>query len=666
MGKLQGLNGKKAVGRCGGFDHGEYEYISNTSIALNTCMAQGLSLFEFGVKGSMFGSPSIGWNNSSKIIDESWTGMGLDCQLADKTPLRVDYRTTVPGALYTVQGNRFGWDWSVPGSPGSIVLLENNKECANKMDILDCGQIFYAKTPMGPVVFSFSQPLEKLESISWEHWRFNFKNPGVTIMVTPLLSEDDIPDEKSLKNWIGITENPPLYCSETFDKSDDGILIQSNFTSFDESSTDYAPLPPTSLLASNNRGLSSSNDHEVLLQTIHGPFAVVKDSGGSYEQNLNTKWMGASLQATTLNIDINEKLPFELAYAGDATWDENSVMDKFLSWRLWAQVHSLLSQDMKDELIKRVPIPTKEDFSDSLMTRLEPISQQKWKLDKTIFTVFDEDSAASYDIDWYNGLTLSGLRRAGDCSDEEVASQAKSLAKEIKIDRQDMIAYYSIFSDWALGAPWTDARGEVFNFDCAHNGLEGILAEREFCLWEGDNDGAAYMEYLAAKMSLIFVISEVPCATNIGEGTSYGTQVIYEGRFGVNVLIKGRAPYNLAGDFPEFSALLKNHGPFEKLKQQSADYLEEGTRYQDWLAFYVGEECAAELRKGKDEVGAEGFEGNQEAREQASVFYHVSPNMSLRLMILEESPKAIEDSYKLELPLLARIYCQAGMRLKED
>lgn len=253
--------------------------------------------------------------------------------------------------------------------------------------------------------------------------------------------------------------------------------------------------------------------------------------------------------------------------------------------------------------------------------------------------------------------------RAAECDDHEIQNAAKKLAKEIKATRSNMISYYSIFNDWALGAAWTDARGELFNFDCAHNGLEGILAERKFRLWEGDVEGANYMEYLAAKMAPIFVTDGFAFGADNKGRLSYGPSHLYEWKFGSDTTSKNKGPYNLAGDFPEFSALLKKHGPLELLKKQAEDYAQEGLRYDDWLAFYIGKEHADYLRQGKHLIEKFGIEGKQEAREQASTFYLVSPIISLRLLILDESPNSIIESFKTELPLLAKIQCQAGLKL---
>ena len=73
--------------------------------------------------------------------------------------------------------------------------------------------------------------------------------------------------------------------------------------------------------------------------------------------------------------------------------------------------------------------------------------------------LFDYAGDVSYDADWYNGLTLSGLEHAARCADESVAAPARELARGVRAERAKMLAYYEIYNDWSLGTAWTDPRG---------------------------------------------------------------------------------------------------------------------------------------------------------------------------------------------------------------
>jgi hypothetical protein len=661
MTQIDGLNGRTSVGRCGGFSHGDHARLENTSVGLNTCVVHGLNLFAFGENGALIGAPAVGWEHSVTLIDRSWTGMALNCSVPDADALRIDYRTTLPGVLYTAGGTHFGWDWAVSGSPLSIVRLPGQVESGNRGDWADCGQVFLARTKRGAVLFSCNQPVEKLETISYEHWRLSFSGPGARIMVTPLLDDGDVPlTDEAVARWIAVTEQPPLYCAESFETTDGGVVIASSFSDTTATAPALAPLPPTSVQAGAANGLQALPPHNILLQTVFGPYALADHGSGSIRRRIDTRWMEAVVEPTRDVGDVPDPLPLELAYAGDASWDEKSAMDRLLAWRLWAALYPVLPQNLQAELKRRVPLPDAAAFRAALMERREPVTGRTWLMDSSIFSLPESSSDASYDVDWYSGLTLSGLRRAGECVDPDVADRARALAASVKDARRGMVAYYEIFNDWALGAAWTDARGELFNFDCAHNGMEGLLAERRFRQWEGNDAGAEYMTYLVARMAAVFVVRGFPFGAQKQEA-HYGPSHIYEWRRGHDTTGKSRGPYNLAGEFPEFAALLKRHGPLHQLQQQADDYARARVRYDDWLAFYVGNELAASIR----DAGADGTStGRQEAREQAGVFYHVSPDTALRLWILEEDPDAVEALYTAPMPLAAHLLCRAGFRLR--
>lgn len=662
MAFLPGLNSKTSCGRCGAYSHGTHKYIANTTLGLNTCVANGLSLHTFGNPSYLIGEPATGWQIHTTVIDRSWTGMALRCESEGMTSaFRLDYRTTLPGPLYTLEGTAFGWDWSVPASPGSIEILPTRERRENTGTHSGMGQIFAACTDGAPVLFIASQSIARLETISWEHWRFAFEEPGARLMIVPLLSKKDVPRTNELcARWIQLVTNPPCYCEEQFSRSDELIAIRSTFTDPDANVTPLAPLPTIAAVAGESRGLQTLPATNELLETVHGVYAVTDQAEGYYDRTVNMRWIRARIEPMCSSISEDE-LPFELAYAGDQSWDESTVMDIMLSWRLWGQRWRVLPESMKQTLLQRVSLPEAAAFDAILMERTEPVTGRSWLMDRTIFSHHNQPSEASYDVDWYSGLTLSGLRRACECGDETIESKARALAAAVRTSRSSMAAYYEIFNDWALGVSWTDARAELFNFDCGHNGLEGILAEAKFRAWEEDADGAAFMEYLAARAAPIFCLQRLAHGIkNPSDEKVYGVQYLDEWFLGGGVTQTMRAPYNHAGDFPEFAALLRLHGPVDTIAQQAKDYQADGARYRDWLAFYVGEEPARKLR------AKEAVEGNQEVREQASVFYSVAPDTAMRLWVLDQDPKAVQALYTEPMPLVERILCEARYKLVID
>jgi len=58
-------------------------------------------------------------------------------------------------------------------------------------------------------------------------------------------------------------------------------------------------------------------------------------------------------------------------------------------------------------------------------------------------------------------------------------------------------------------------------------------------------------------------------------------------------------------------------------------------------------------------------QGDQEAREQAAVFYSVAPEVALRLWALGEDPRRIEARWQQPLGLAEQLLLRSGMRLEE-
>lgn len=653
-----GLNESTSVGRFGRFR----EDAGNANLGLNTCSVHGAMLFSYGRSARPIGAPALGREFSVLQDEESWTGRSMITKSDDRT-FRTDFRITLPGPLYSVAGTKWGFDWALTSSPTHIVPLPEGEEAHAWKTLTHLPRLFLARISAGSVLVVTSQPAASLEIITHEHWWFSFDHPNARIMLVPLLDEEDAPrSSEEAQIWLDLVERPPLHCVERFEISDDRVTVHSQFTDAIGNPSSVAPLPPISALLGEERGLQELPESTVLLKTVHGPYSVVK--GNETSRSIRMDWSRARARATRPVSGSLSPLPTELAFAGDWTWDESSPMDRLMSMRIWAPRADLVSDAMWSEIKRRVPVPSADEFRKSLVRYTEPATDRTWAKDDGLFAHCGE---VSYDADWYNGLTLSGLRRAGECADATLKADARKLAIELQAERQEMVAYYEIFNDWALGASWTDPRGELFNLDCAHNGVEGILAEAAFREWEGDTSGRDMALYLAARAAPIFVAADrwVEYLESVGglkkpvEGEALGMNHFLEWGGGDKVTSSQYRSYVSAGDFPEFCALLRDYGPIEKLRRL-ADALRTDKRklYKDWLVTSAGPKRAQELRAGADQANV-----MQGLREQCGVFYFVSPDTALRLWVLGEDPDDVEQMYEVPMPLAPQLLCRAGVKL---
>jgi hypothetical protein len=118
-----------------------------------------------------------------------------------------------------------------------------------------------------------------------------------------------------------------------------------------------------------------------------------------------------------------------------------------------------------------------------------------------------------------------------------------------------------------------------------------------------------------------------------------------------------KMPYCLAGHFPEFSALLKQHGPLGQLRRlvrNLENHFPE--RYCHWIEFYIG--------RGYRRRWVE--QNDQEARVQAAVFYDLAPEVCLRARVLGECPVKIESGYRPRFNLADQLLLRSNMDLKEN
>ena len=650
----QGLNSATSIGRCGQFLKG----VGDRTIGLPTAVLHDETLFTWGRNGTPVGRAYAGERVLSELKHRSWTGLTIAVE-GDAARYDLHARTTLPGIMYELKGQTFAYDWAMPSSPLELESLPDGQLRKGWQTITDLPQLLLIQTKDAPILLVCSAQPESVEIISHEHWRFRFAQAGERIMFVPLLDADDAPrSAAAAQDWLTLMAAPPLVCAESYECHDKRVRITAAYTGVDGKAAACAPLPPVQPLAAHHGLVELPEQHRVLCKTVFGPFSVC--TGSAYTYSIAMDWAEAKIVPQNASLAQDGELPFELAYAGDASWDETEPMDQLLSYRIWAPLAGAMAPQLWEALKQRVALPTPEAFKKHVAIYTEPVSGLQWAKDNNLFGQCGE---VSYDTDWYTGLTLSGLRRAADCSDATIAKEAAELAASIADERALMINYYSIFSDWALAAAWTDVRGVLQNYDCAHNGLEGILAEMHFCRASGDQAGADHACYLAARAAQVFIaMMELPYyrQPEKGDEAGIGFASVDEWRETHPIMLDGKSQYHLAGDFPEFCALLKCYGPLERLRAYAEVQRQSVTaRYQDWLAHYVGAEKAAKIRNNSNDMGF-----TQEAREQAAIFYSVASDVAMRLWILEEDPASVESMWDVVLPLAYQIQCRGQFALK--
>jgi hypothetical protein len=648
-----GLDETTAVGRVGAYRAGVW----TECVQVGTVIAHGHEFFRHGDPTSDLLSVPVGPNYSRRILSNSWTGRSLR-YTGDHGTVDVHLRATLPGPLFADFGRTLALRWSFGAAPDHVEDIVAGRRF-REFALDDLGQVLLLTGPRPPMLLVASRPIRQYRVISHEHLWLTFDGAGAYVLWVPLLDEADIPrDREKLDLWLRLAAAPPVACEEHYEIAGDTVRIRERFTSLDDRAPQVAPLPPIPALVGDRGRIQSLPAGTMLCKCLLGPYAVV--DGDSFDWTIDTTWMRGRVAATRkIEGKLAENLspvPQELVYAGDVSWEPDSPMDRLLSLRVYAQLAGAMPPALWARIKPMVTPPTPAAFRESLLVLDEPFTGRRWAKDKSIFA---ERNEVSFDSDWYNGLTLSGMWRGINCADEDIAQASRRLAAVVKQQREWMAEYMWIFHDWGLASSWTDPRGELVDFDCSHNGLEGLLAEMNMRRLDGNAAGADRMQYLAAKMSLIFLANfylpdwarPVGYVRSDEGGQHLGVCALYERRGVVVQSAATRAPYPLAGNWPEFSWLLRRHGPMDQIRQMADTWKHRHPeRYADWDFFST---------RGRHDAAASWRQGH---RTQNGVFYHVAPEICTRLWVLDEDPDEVEGMYKTPVSLAEQLWCRSAAK----
>lgn len=634
-----------------------------------------------------------------RTTGHSWTGVTEEYALlsdAGTQPyLDVHLRSTLPAPLLVPRGPRSRMlRLHFPGTTCPRDNASLTSDLRWGPDETDCpgdDQAFLLRSRTTPFLLVASAPLRRVQTICHRHLELQFEEDSPRILLVPIL---DPSDEGSLRanldRWLALVAAPPIEISESFEEDREAgtLRVEQRITGLDTEPPAFGVLPPFAALMAEVEPAETAlvrPDPLVihrLLTTNLGPYSVVEaptDPEGAariHGYTIETAWMNSSIvPRRTIEADSPlAPVPDELTYAGDWTWDPSCPMDQLLSLRTWGNLLQAIPEPRRTELLEILEVPEPGAFRKSLMAVTEPISGHTWMKDNYLF--HQKGKHVAFDTDWYNGLCLSGLQRATSCGEPQIEADARALASDCRKEREALIAYFTIFHDWQISIASMETHFPFLNTDCAHNGLEGLLAEAKLRDAEGDPTGAAFVRYLAAK-SAMAIVSAIYLPRWIdernpdfirqpqpGEGWTnsqpdprlFGALTVgpHSGILPVTPATKN--PYQFAGHFPEYTALIKAHGPLEQFREITQIWEAEfPKRYSDWITHYTGENWERRFTEQYD----------QEARIQAPVFYALAPEVCLRLWIFEEDPAEIEARFEPQpINLAEQVLLRASFELR--
>lgn len=653
----EGLSDKTSTGRAGSFRGRRAEAMLHS-----TTVARFVTLHTPGHASQALGGPELPPSYTLTKTEPSWTGVRYEFEWGKEDGLRVELRTTLPGMLMVPKGRTLRLRFAFGNAPDAVIDLEKNRRLSyfnNKRT----GRTLLLVGGKTPSLLAIQSIPKRWTVLSHEHLELEFDRPGVPVLYAPLLDELEKPPGKGMKAAVeilrGILVTPPLHCREEFEVKGRWVRIRQTFTDEDGRPASYAPVPPLwSILGSEGRLIKLPRSRH-LMWTLTGPLKYVE--GPSWEARIDSSWMDARVEAAREVKGNLPEPPKELSYAGDVTWDPNSPMDSLISLNTWAPLAGIAPEKVWRKVRKHLHVTSPSQLRRSLIEVDEPFLGRTYMKDRTIF---DGRGEVSYDTDWYNGRMLAGMFRALRCTDGGIRKKAERLVRETKPERSALQAYMETAHDWALGVSWTDPRGEVWDLDCSHLGLGGVMAESKMRDWEGDAEGAGFSRYLAAKMAVAFIAAyplgdlcrETGFLARRDEGLQLGPRGFRE-RQGASLTTPSiRSLGAIPPDFPEFLALMKKHGRVEGWRKMAEIWEREfPERYEDWLVFYTGRTKDRAVKSGR-----------QEERLQAAVHYHLAPEIAVRLLLLEQDPDRIEALYGRPPSLAETLWLRSGLRLVTD
>ncbi|MEE9405204.1 MAG: hypothetical protein V3V20_09945 [Algisphaera sp.] len=589
--------------------------------------------------------------------DRSWTGRTTTWTWEGGGCV-ADLRTTLPGPRFSMLGTALSFRWLGGCDASEIESLTDDARWDLKgVPELAGRRLLLARKAKTNTMFLvvLSGPITGIEITSHAHWTVRASAPGAKVLIAHLAHENDVPRDPSRQAaWLDLIDAPPLQACETLVDRPEGLQLGQQFAD-----AAWAPLPPgwAAWVGASQSGQSQAGqagEADALLavssKTLHllnlpaGPYVLAP--GDTWAGTVATGWMNATLKPTGSVAEATE-LPEELAYPGDNSWRPDSApLDRMMMLRVWAPLWDALDLATQTELRPFLEPPSAQAFRESLVHVEEPTLGRSWAKDALLF---EEVGDVAYDPDWYNGLTLSGLARGATCAEAGLAQTCRTLAKALKPDRAALVAYFAVFSDWAMGATWTDARGVFVNANCLLNGMEGLLAERQLRQLEGDEPGAQEVTQLVVRTAITYLAlhAQVDHARRMGwvaddqGGPHFGATMLSDEGGLTPLTVKSKNLYYFPTHFAQGAALLRGHGDLKALQVVLDAWDEKALsqhRRADWLGYYLEEDLKSPTYP-------------CERREQGALSFLTAPEIIARTWIAGQDPAGMARRYGQPLRL---------------
>ncbi len=628
----------------------------------------------------------------SRQHGHSWTGLTQAYEGSETGDdpvlfLTAHLRSTLPAPLLIPQGeaaHRLRLHFPGPTVPRRSRSLTSDAVWGPDDTSLEGeDRAFLIGTHSTPFLFLSSSGVRRVHTICGRHVEWTFADPSPHVMLVPIRDQTDIDMiAPRLTQWLALIERPPVEISEQFEEPAGAhcLRVMQSALGLDGQEPAFSPVPPFfGLLEETEPGthplvqIETAAVHR-LLSTPLGPYFVAE--GNRVVLAIETGWMQARMEPTTCIPEGTDlaPVPEELTYAGDWTWDPRSPLDQLLSCRTWGHLLPAVPEPRRSELLAILDVPTPEAFRASLMRVTEPLSGLTWAKDDYLF--HQKGKYIAFDTDWYNGLSLSGIQRATVCGEPALEEKARTLASTCRKEREEMVAYFSIFHDWQISIASMETHFPFLNTDCAHNGMEGLLAEARLRESEGSPEGAAFCRYLAAKSAVALLAAiqlprwvehRIPGFIKQPKPGDHWTSSQPDPRLFGSISVSPhdgilpvtpatKNPYQFAGHFPPYSALLRRHGPLGQFQEITEIWEKEfPRRHSDWIEHYTGANWRERFARDHD----------QEARIQAPVFYALAPEVCLRLWLLDQAPADIEALFHPQpINLAEQILLRADFKLR--
>jgi len=511
-----------------------------------------------------------------------------------------------------------------------------------------------------PVLWVFHGPRpRRIEVTTYEYMDLHFARPFERVSAMPLYGSAEIDREELAgfcsgvaltklgrwaDHWADVIRKLPDEVEEHFriDESAGQVHVRQTGRRTDGKRPGVCPVPPFLAAARRggypveiaNRPLESPGRD---LGTHYGPFETASGAVLRYtiplcpylETVLSPVRVRGDARAARMTRDLRAYFDNpKHTYGGDGTYDPDSLLDilhnlRVLAWAVWS-----LPPEQRDDARKAIARDFEGLFRpESYTFYREPVTGRTIARDPMIF---DWCGDVTYDFDWYSGMNLAGLFAGVYFG----AIDAAAVRRQWKLVR-DVEAYFEVFQDWAIMAPWTDMRGETLNIDCARHGAQGMigfarLADRFGLRRQRDLAryiASRYMVFWAAEHALPgeyerLGVPTAPWGRRGGGSMQLGFGGLYERDAAPSVVGSAvRNPYTLSPLNPEHNLFLRDFGPVEKLQRYEAEVL--SREVPGWDSDPAGVYFGMRTR--------DSIEHNTGAYH----FYMVDPHLLLRMLTLD-------------------------------